>query len=244
VEKVFNKVASSDTEIEVKAVRKGLDKVFPVSSSYFDLLNKKEIIERVIEAEEEGYDAAIVGCFLDPGVREAREIVNIPVIGVGEPTLCFAQLLGRKFAIVTVNDPKILKEFEIELKVYGMEGRIISNGIRPISTPTLEVFTKGMEKPELVASDILEKAKECVEDGAEVVIVGCNGLGPLCTVSNVVEVEDTHVPILDCVAVAIKMAEVVVDLGNKLKMPPLSRAGFYIMPREKDMKRVRSIFVK
>jgi len=242
VERVFLKVASSGTEIKVKSVKQGLDRVFPISSSYFDLLNKKEIIERLIEADKEGYDAAIVGCFLDPGVREAREIVNIPVIGVGEPTLYFAQLLGNKFAIVTVNDIKVIREIEIKLKIYGVEGRLIPNGVRPISTPTMRVFTDGMEKPEIIASDILEKAKKCVEDGAEVVIVGCNGLGPLCTISNVIEVKDTHVPILDCVSVATKVAETLVELSRKLKMPPISRAGFYSMPRKKDVERVRGIF--
>jgi len=242
VEKVFRKVKRADTEIGIKGVKPGLDRFFPISSSYFDLLNKKEIVEKVIEAEREGYEAAIVGCFLDPGVREAREVVNIPVFGVAEPTLLFAHLLGRRFAVVTVSDEKIVWDIEDEIRLYGLRDRAIPKAVRPISIPVMEVATKGMQEPKIVALDILERAKECVAEGAEVVVVGCNGLGPLCTVSDVVEVPEVHAPILDCVAVTIKMAEALVELKNKLDMPFISRAGIYALPREKDLKRVRAIF--
>jgi len=50
------------------------------------------------------------------------------------------------------------------------------------------------------------------------------------------------VPLLDCVSVAIKTAEAVVDLRKRLGLPAISRAGLYRIPREKDIKRVRAIF--
>lgn len=242
VEKVFQKTAREDTEVVVKAVNPGVDRIFPMASLYFDYLNKREIIERVLEAEKDGFDAAIVGCFFDPGVQEAREIVNIPVIGMGESSLHFACLLGYKIAVVTVNDVKATQEIEMNITLQGLKDRLITNGVRRISTSTMDVFTKGMQEPQLVASDILERSRECVRDGAEVVLVGCNGLGPLCTVSGVSEVEEVHAPILDCVAVSIKVAEALVDLQRRLSLPPVSRARLYAMPREKDMLRVRETF--
>ena len=40
----------------------------------------------------------------------------------------------------------------------------------------------------------------------------------------------------------IKAAEAIVDLKDRLGWPAISRAGIYAMPREKDIKRVRSMF--
>lgn len=242
VRKVFQKVSRPDTEITIKSVEPGLNRAFDPRYAYFAFLNKREIIEKVIEADKEGYDAAIVGCFLDPGVREAREIVNMPVMGLAEPTLLLACLLGYKFGIVTIKEPKLIPEMEIGLKLYGLEHRAIANPIRMISTPSIEVFTKGMEEPGFVASDVLERSQSCVADGAEVVVIGCNGLGPLCTLSNIVKVEEGDVPILDCVSVAIKMAETIIELNNRLGVPFISRARMYASPKEKDMKRVRALF--
>jgi len=242
VQKVFDQVARADTKIDIKSVKPGLSRAFDPIYSYFALLNKVAIIDKIIEADREGYDAAIVGCFFDPGVREAREIVNIPVIGLAESTMLFACLLGHRFAVVTINERKGIPEVENLIRLYGLESRAITNPVRTIDMPTIEVFTKGMEHPEIVAADILEQSKKCVADGAEAIAVGCNGLGPLCTVSNVVEVEESHTPILDCVSVAIKVAETVVDSRKALGIPIPSRAGLYKGPKEKDIKRVRTLF--
>lgn len=242
VDKVFRKASRPDTEVGIKCVAPGLTRGFDGKYAYFTLLNKREIVEKVIEAEKEGYDAAIVGCFLDPGVREAREVVDIPVLGLGEPTLLWACLLGNRFAIVTLNEPKLIPEMELELRMYGLEARAIPRPVRPISTPSLEVFTRGMEDPQPVVADILEKSRQCVANGAEVIVVGCNGLGPLCTIANVVKVDEIEAPILDCVSVTLKIAETEVELRQRLGVPFVSRAGMYASPRERDMKRVRALF--
>ena len=242
VRKVFDQISRSDTNIDIKSVGPGLSRVFDPLYSYFALLNKVAIIDKIIEAEREGYDAVVVGCFLDPGVREAREIVNIPVIGLAESSMIFACLLGHRFAIVTLNERKAVPDLENEIRTYGLESRAITNPIRMITMPTMQIFTKGLEQPEIVAADILEQSRKCVPDGAEVIVVGCNGLGPLCTISNVTEVEESHVPILDCVSVAVKVAETLVDSRTSLRIPVPSRAGLYMRPTEKAIKRVRTVF--
>src|SRR6185295_11994488 len=42
------------------------------------------VVETIIGAAKEGFDAAIVDCTADPGVAEARQLVDIPVVGAGE----------------------------------------------------------------------------------------------------------------------------------------------------------------
>jgi Asp/Glu/hydantoin racemase len=238
-QQVSAKVLDPTTKVNTKSPKPGVDAVFVLSHPYVNLLNKRGIIEKIIEAEREGYDAAVVHCFADPGVREAKAVVNIPVIGPGESSLHLACLLGYKFGIVTVNDPKVLPDMENMIRFHGLEERAITNPIRFTSMPLKEFAAKGESAHEEVVTDILAKAKECVADGAEVVIIGCTGLGPLLTQRDISRIEELGVPVLDCLAVALKTAETMVDLRTKLGLPAASRIGMYALPREKDLKRVR-----
>ncbi len=62
--------------------------------------NTPGIVERIVEGEKQGYRAAIVGWFGDPGLIAARELVSFPVIGPGEATLAVASTLGDKIVLV------------------------------------------------------------------------------------------------------------------------------------------------
>ena len=57
--------------------------------------------DRCALAERDGFDAVIIHCFIDPGLRAARERVRIPVVGPGEVTLRAGASLNRKIGMVT-----------------------------------------------------------------------------------------------------------------------------------------------
>jgi hypothetical protein len=59
------------------------------------------LFEAVKQAEEAGYDAVISGCCYDPGVRVARELTDLPVIGPMEASLQLLAYHGRTAVIVT-----------------------------------------------------------------------------------------------------------------------------------------------
>ena len=42
------------------------------------------VVQTIVDAAREGFDAVIVDCTADPGVADAREMVTIPVVGAGE----------------------------------------------------------------------------------------------------------------------------------------------------------------
>ena len=42
--------------------------------SYLELLNNRSVVEGVIHAADMGYDGAMIGCYADPGLDEARNI--------------------------------------------------------------------------------------------------------------------------------------------------------------------------
>lgn len=57
-----------------------------------------EVIKVVLKAKSDGYDALISWCGGDPGVEEARTLVDIPVIGPGEAMKVLAHMLGKNVA--------------------------------------------------------------------------------------------------------------------------------------------------
>ena len=69
-----------------------------IESMYEEYLYIPIMIESVVQAEKEGYQAVITGCAGDPGLDAARELVRIPVTGPGESGLILAAMLGFRFS--------------------------------------------------------------------------------------------------------------------------------------------------
>lgn len=70
-------------------------------------------------AEAQGYDAVVVDCMLDPGVREAKRAVSIPVIGIGEATRAIAALVGDHPATIYPRGVSPLKLVADEERTVG-----------------------------------------------------------------------------------------------------------------------------
>lgn len=52
------------------------------------------VVKKAEWAERNGYDAVVVSYMMDPGVKAAREAVNIPVVGPREACMHIASMLG------------------------------------------------------------------------------------------------------------------------------------------------------
>jgi Asp/Glu/hydantoin racemase len=77
------------------------------------------IVERVRQAESEGYDAVVVNCTVDPGVAEAQAQVNIPVVGIGAASRAVASLLGRNPATLFPEGIKVLELADDAERTYA-----------------------------------------------------------------------------------------------------------------------------
>ncbi len=236
------KVWRPETELGIKSPDKGFASLSHLCA-YFDLLNKRELVEKALEAESEGYDAVVIHCFLDPGVREAKSVLNIPVVGTGESSLLTACSYGQRFGVVTISEPLGVKQIDLMIREYGLQDRAIMKPVRPISMPWSQWLRKSPEEAiKEVLPDIIEKAKGCVADGADVVVLGCTMLGPICTLAGISTIPGEDIPILDCLSVGLKTAETMVDFNARMGLPCVSRAGIYTKPREKDINRNRAAF--
>ncbi len=74
--------AAPDTEVDIVDVDEG---PASIESLYEEYLSIPTTVEKMIEAEKEGYDAAILGCYGDPGLDAVREVTErMVVVGPGE----------------------------------------------------------------------------------------------------------------------------------------------------------------
>ena len=57
----------------------------------------------MIDAEKEGFDGVVIGCCADPGLKDAKTLVNIPVTAPFEAVARTAPASGRLGVIVPPN---------------------------------------------------------------------------------------------------------------------------------------------
>lgn len=79
-----------------------------------------EELKRIVKAEEEGYQAILIGCYLDPGLREAREVTSVPVYGVADISLRVCAMLGQRIGIITTS-VYAKRGIEANLREAGMD---------------------------------------------------------------------------------------------------------------------------
>ena len=78
----------------------------------------REMICNAVAAEREGYDAFIVGHFQDAGLYEARAVVDIPVVSLGESSMLYSCQLAQRIGVVTINT-RFIPWFQHQIRKYG-----------------------------------------------------------------------------------------------------------------------------
>ena len=134
---------------------------------YSKHLVEEAVFEEVLAAEADGFDAVIVGCCYDPGVRVARELVDIPVVGPLEATMKFASYYGHNYALLT-DHRKAVPYLRDLVRLYG-------EGHNCVGVDCIDWWVTDMIRDTAgVAQDALKAASEAmVNKNAEAVILGC-----------------------------------------------------------------------
>jgi allantoin racemase len=186
---------------------------------FYEHVAVHNLIERAVKAEEEGFDAIVLGCFYDPGLRELRELLKIPIVGVGEASLHLASMLSADKFSVLVGRRKWIPKMSDNARSYGVGSRIAS--WRALGLTVLEMD----DREKTYAAIIREAAAAVKKDQAEVIVLGCTGL-----VGQAKRAQDElGVPVLDPVLVGVKMAEFRADLWKQFGISH-SKIGGYEMP--------------
>lgn len=188
-----------DVEISVVSIEKG---PASIESAYDEEIAAPWILEKIKEAEEKGFDAAIINCMGDPALEAAREIVDIPVIGPLQASMAIASTLCDKFSVVTVLK-RLLPLFWGKAKKYGFESKVAS--VRSVEVPVLELDEA---RSEVKARLLAESKKAVEEDEAGAIILGCTGM-----IGMARELQEAlGIPVIDPGLASMKLAESLVDM--------------------------------
>jgi allantoin racemase len=236
----LEKVARPGTKFDYECIKE----VFPLpynTFAYNTIKCSNAALERIILAEQQGYDAAVNSCTFDPGLFEMRAVVDIPVTGAFESSTHLAAMMGARWSYVTVEEVVAKRLDKLLVDFYGVRQSMASIrhiGIRasllyPEITPTEEIAKKFVE--------VSKKCRE--EDGAEVIISGCTILSALCTQYFKEDPEEViGAPVIDPMITAFKFAEMMVDLKKMAGYPAVSRAGLYKKQPKEEFDELRKFF--
>lgn len=201
-EALLNSWAFSGTTVSVIDVPSG---PISIESAYEEALCVPATIDLIMDCERQGFDAAIIGCFGDPGLEAARELAIIPVVGPCESSLLLAASLGHKFSVLTVFDSLIAGQEMLAYKA-GVRDKLAS--VRATGIPVLDL----MKDRAYTKRRLIEVADACVrQDRADSFLFGCMTMSFLDLADEVSAA--VGAPAVNAGKAALKHAETLVSMG-------------------------------
>ena len=183
-----------------------------------------QIMKSMQRAQEQGYDAFVIGCTLDTCLAEGKSMLDIPVVGISETAYRMAMTMGRLFAVVT-SSPAFTEVFGEQVERYGVASRYLRG---PYIVPASEEeIATALAKPQALIEKFKAAAAKSVADGASVIVPAPAFLATLANRAQLTQVDGALV--LDTVSVAVKTAEMLVDL-RRAGVGPSRRIGVYGKP--------------
>jgi len=169
-----------------------------------------QAIDNGMAAEDGGFDAYVMGHFQDPGLYELRSALDIPVIGTGEATLLAASQLGRRLGLVTLDPVFEVMHYE-QAERYGLGDRVVHvTGLGCGPRDFADAFAGDQAAHARMMEAFISCALPLVERGADVVIPA--GVLPGLLIGREHGLKVGHAPVVNCAAVALKNAEMWVQL--------------------------------
>lgn len=202
----ISKYLNPDTKLELSQIKEGR---FSIESEYDEVVNAPYVVALCKEAEQDGVDGIFVDCFGDPGVRAARECVDIPVFGGFEPAIHIALGLGDKIGIVTVLN-NVIPLIEGNIAKAHLNERVIS--VRSVNMPVGD-----LENTEALCQNLLRECKKAIgEDRVTVIVLGCTGMIDVAEIvqKNLLR-EGYDIPVVEAAQAALNTIELYAKMGLK-----------------------------
>lgn len=191
------------------------------------------VLEKLIERKN-SYDAAVIACAWDEALWAAREILEVPVVGIGEAAFYIACLIGYKFSVITTGGSKSVSITWDLVRRYGLESRCTSVQALPVNV--LDVLDKDITV--LVEKEVKNAVKIY---GADVICLGCASM----TGMDKFIIGNINVPIIDGIKEGVLLAEVLCRAGLKTsKVGMFSRPTLNIFNGKPSLVNLKSWYTK
>jgi allantoin racemase len=224
------RVCAPNTTVEVHGVRPGSypDGMNPIEATRYPWSNHvlaSQIAWNALRAEREGFDAVAISCFFDPGLREARSLVDIPVVSMCETALLLGTSTGGRFGLLGLQGEQTFALQELA-RTYGATDRVVAT--LPIAPPVTEAELEGVYAG---GGDLMERlervAAEAVRRGADLIVPAEGVLNTSLVRRGIRSL--AGVPVLDAYGLLLGYAEMLVRLRRSTGLTT-SHAGPYGRP--------------
>jgi Asp/Glu/hydantoin racemase len=191
-----------------------------VNYAYLHRMHDNQILKNVLQAEKDGYDGVMIGVLQDPALREARGIVDIPVIGYGEVSMLTACLLGERFSFLCIN-PQMDTLVQQMIQERGLAARSAKTTYLDCGYDDLQAAVQG--NPQRFLGAFEAGARQAIKHGADVLLPGQTIMAELLWKAGVTRLDDAVV--LDPRLPMLRTMEMLVDLRKA--GVSVARRGFY-----------------
>ncbi len=213
---VARAAAAEGTEIDCLSPANGPRSIEGFTDEVLAAYNTVDLV-----AQTQGrYDGYVIACFGDPAISACREISDVPVVGIAEAAFHMASLVAHKWSIVTVL-PRVKPFMEEVIHRNGMEHRCASIRCTPLTVLEIEADIERTKRL------MLEEARDAIaNDGAEAILLGCAGLGPIDKMMQAA----IGAPVFDGTACAVKLLEGLHHYGVTT-----AKVRAYLAPEPKEL---------
>lgn len=220
--------AAPGTQVDIMVVTQG---PASIESAYEELMAVPATARLAVEAEQAGYDAAIIGCAGDPGLDAIRELTqNMLVVGPGALSFHAACMLGHRFGVLETDDGMLQSCVEMAFKA-GVRDKLAA--VESIDVPVLEMMA-GLD----VAGNTERIVRVCrgmmARDRVDVIVMGCMSMAFM-DVAQQVE-RELGIPVVNPAKTAVKFTEALLSCGLRH-----SKAA-YPLPVKVKSGKVKSVF--
>lgn len=180
------------------------------------------IVDQAVKAEQQGYDAFVMGSFSEPYLREMRTAVDIPVVSLTEASLLTGCALGVKIGMIS-NAANVAYMTSNSVAKHHLEARVSAVTSLIPGMDEYELIA-ARDNPQALIDAFTSRARELIADGAEVIVPAEGVMAEIFAANGLTRIDDAVV--LDVFAAAWTQAIGLVSLRRSLGLG-VSRAWAY-----------------
>jgi allantoin racemase len=238
------RVCDPATVVDLHGLREGTHApgVAPIQAAglaWLHELNSLQIVENVIRAGDEGYDAVAMSCFGDPKLDVCRSLVDIPVLSAFETSLLVASTSGRAFGFLVPTESAV-RNTRRRIAHYGYEHRSVA--VVACDPPVTEYdLATAFDGNGALVERLVAQMRQMVAAGVDIVIPAEGVLNAVLVHNEISNVDGA--PVLDSYGAVIAMAEMLARLQRATGLRN-SRKGMYSRPDRALVEHARSVAVE
>lgn len=202
--------AARTTGTSAKLIPVTATRGFPYISSRAEAALAATFVLELI-AEHPDVDAVVIAAFGDPGLVAARELYDVPIVGMADAAMLAACALGERFAIVTFAKT-LAPWFRNSVARAGLGGRFAGVFVPP------ETFTNINTVQDDLSGPLTRLCHDAASAGADAVVLSG---APLAGLAQKIG-DRLPIPAIDPISAAVLQAEMLVRLGVR----PAQVGGF------------------